>query len=383
MVKNIGRKPAILQVLPSLMAGNLEKDAITLAAAIESNGFRSFIASTGGNLVNQLYKAGGRHFELPLNTKNPFVISKNISELIEIIIKYDIEIIHAQSREVAWMAYFAAKKTGCKFISTVHNAHSLDNYLKKLYNSVVTKGPRIVAVSNFVKDHLAENYKLDRSQVEVVHCGTDLNLFNYEKIEKRRIITLAEKYKIPTDRPIILVPGKIAREKGHIHIIEAIKMLPRNSVSCIIAGDDTKNKDYRKELQDLITYYDLSRRIIILNNITDIPALYALSDIVISAATKPEAFNFTSIEAQAMGRMMISTNIGSTRETLIDGKTGWLVEPNNPPAIAKAIIEVTSMDIPQRLYRASLARSHVELHFSLNTNHDKMIHIYGYMLGFS
>ena len=373
-------KPGILQVLPSLMSGGVEREVIQLAELVTNSGYNSFVASAGGILVTQLYQVKARHFELPLDSKNPFTIWRNIAKLVDIIEKHNIRIIHAQSRAPAWSSYFAAKKTGCKFLTTVHGAHSITGRFKRFYNSIMTKGIKVIAVSHFISDYLRENYDFDEKKIEIIHCGTNLDYFNYDNIEKRRIIDLAQKIRIPTDKPIILVPGRLSRSKGHVHVIETIKKLRSNSVTCLIVGDDKGHFEYRQELQNLIDSSGLSRRVIITSSVTDMPAMYALSDIVISASTKPESLGLVSIEAQAMGRMMIATSIGGSRETIIDGQTGWLVEPGDPEAMKCAIEEALSLDLPKRLYRAKLARNHVERHFSLDSMREKMLHIYGYLL---
>ena len=373
-------KPGILQLLPSLMSGGVEREVIQLAELIGRSGYNSFVASAGGILVSQLYQVKARHFELPLNSKNPFVIWRNVKKLVEIIEKHNIEIIHAQSRAPAWSAYFAAKKTGCKFLTTVHGAHSIGNGFKRWYNSIMTRGLKVIAVSHFIADYLRDNYCFDEKKIEVVHCGTNLDYFNYEKIEQRRLFELAQKLRIPTDKPIILVPGRLSRRKGHISIIETIKKLRSNSVTCLIVGDDKGHFSYRQELQNLISSYNLSKRVIITSNVSDMPAMYALSDIVISASTLPESLGLISIEAQAMGRMTIATAIGGSKETIIDGQTGWLVEPGDVNGFKKAIEEALALDLPQRLYKAKLARNHVERHFSLDTMQEKMLYIYGSLL---
>lgn len=379
-IRNIGTKPGILQVLPSLMSGGVEKEVIENAKFIQKNGYNSFVASAGGALVAQLYDAGARHIELPLNSKNPFIIYNNINALADIIRQHNIGIVHVQSRAPAWSAYYAAKKTNCKFITTVHGAYNINNFLKKKYNAIMTKGVKVIAVSHFIADYLKENYEIDASKIEIVHCGINLEYFNYEKIPQARMVNLSGQLKLQTDKPIILVPGRITRGKGHKYVIEAIKLL-KKPVQCIIVGDDKGHIDYRMELQSLIDSYELSRKIMITNNIKDMPAMYGLSDIVISASCKAEAFGLVSIEAQAMGRMMIATNIGGSKETIINGQTGWLVEPENPEQIKDAIQEALALDMPQRLYRAKLARNHVEKHFSLLAKEEKLLHIYRKLLG--
>ena len=145
-------------------------------------------------------------------------------------------------------------------------------------------------------------------------------------------------------------------------------------------GDSKGHSRYREEIFRKAKEYELSNRVIVASSVSDMPAIYALSDIVISASTKPEAFGLVSIEAQAMGRMVIATSIGGSRETIIDGQSGWLVDPNNPEQLAGAINEALELDLPKRLYRAQLARNHVEKHFSLDSMCEKTINVYASLL---
>ena len=137
---NITRKPGILQVLPALMSGGVEREVMDIAEALTAIGYRSFVASSGGRLVNQLYQQGSRHFILPLNSKNPLVMLKNIEKISALVKLHDIDIIHAQSRAPAWSAYYAAKFSKCHFVTTIHGAHGTEGFGKKTYNSIMTKG---------------------------------------------------------------------------------------------------------------------------------------------------------------------------------------------------------------------------------------------------
>ena len=380
-IKNsIARRPGILQVLPALMSGGVEREVLDTAEALTKAGYRSFVASSGGRLVSQLYQNGSRHFDLPLYSKNPFVILKNAFKLRNLVKLHDIDIIHAQSRAPAWSAYYAAKLAKCHFITTIHGAHNVTGSLKKAYNSIMTKGEKIIAVSEFIADYAKTNYQFDHQKLEVIHCGTNIDKFNYEHVDEKRIIELARSLRIPTDKPIIMLPGRLSRNKGHLFLLEAIKELPLKSVTCLFVGDDTGHLSYRKELQRKIDEYGLSKYVIITSNVTDMSAIYALSDIVACVSTKPEAFGLVSIEAQAMGRMVIASNMGGICETIIPGKTGWLIEPSNVNELVSTIKSILSMDLPTRLAHAQTARKHIEQNFSLATMGKKIINIYNKIL---
>lgn len=378
---NITKTPTILQVLPKLMSGGVEREVMDTAGAIVKAGYKSFVASSGGGLVSQLYKAGSRHFIVDLESKNPFKIIRNIFYLLEIIKFNDINIVHAQSRAPAWSAYFAAKLAKCHFVTTIHGAYGVSNIFKKLYNSVMVKGERVIAVSEFIAEYARKNYKFDHKKLRVIHCGTDINKFNYEEIEKTRITTMAHNLHVPTDKPIILLPGRLTRNKGHLFLLEAIKELPKDSVTCLFVGDYSKHLNYREELQQKIDQYGLTDSVIIISNVSDMPAIYGLADVVTCVSTKPEAFGLVSIEAQAMGKMVIGCDMGGTQETIIDGKTGWLVEPNNVAQLTETIQKIITVSETTRLQYAKAARANVEENFSLATMGRKIINTYKEVLG--
>jgi glycosyltransferase involved in cell wall biosynthesis len=370
------RKLGILQVLPALMSGGVEREVLDTAEGIVKQDYRSFVASNGGRLVSQLYQAGSRHFDLPLNSKNPLVMISNIFKLRRLIRLHNIDIVHAQSRGPAWSAYFAAKLTKCHFMTTIHGAHSISGSLKRKYNSVMVKGEKILAVSNFIADYAKDNYDFDHNKLEIVHCGVNIDKFNFNNIEEKRIIDLARNLRIPMDKPIIMLPGRLSRNKGHLFLLEAVKALPPKSFTCLFVGDDNGHLNYREELQAKIKEYNLDKRVIITSNVSDMPAIYALSDIVTCVSTKSEAFGLVSIEAQAMGRMVIANNMGGIKETIVDGETGWLIEPGNVNELTDTIMKLLSLNLEQRLDLSKRARAHVEKNFSLAVMQEKIINSY-------
>ena len=377
---NTTRTAGILQVLPGLTSGGVEREVLDIAEAIVKAGYRSFVASSGGRLVNQLYQQGSRHIVLRLDSKNPFIILQNIFKLRKLVKLYDIDIIHAQSRAPAWSAYYAAKLANCHFVTTVHGAYGVQNWFKRWYNSVMTKGEKVIAVSNFIADYVRGNYQIDEKKLQVIHCGANIDKFSYKNIEEQRVIALIHKLHIPTYKPIIILAARFSRNKGHAILLEAIRLLPLKSVTCLFVGDYGGHLKYREELQAKIDEYGLTKSVIFTGNISDMAAAYALADIVVSASTKPEAFGLTSIEAQAMGRMVIANNIGGIRETIIHGKTGWLIDPGNIVELAETIKKILSMNLDDRFSHAEAAANHVKKNFSLTRMGKDIIDCYNSIL---
>lgn len=373
---NITKKLSILQVLPAMMSGGVEREVLDIANALAKLKHRSFVASSGGELVRLLYDNGSLHFNLPLHSKNPFVIVKNIFKLKKIIKFYNIDIIHAQSRAPAWSSYFAAKLTGCKFVTTLHGVHSVKGPCKKLYNSIMTKGEIVIAVSEFIANYAKDNYKFEHEKLRVIHCGTDIDKFNYKNIDDNRLIQLANNLNIPTDKRIIMLAARFSRNKGHLFLLEALNKLPKNSFTCLFVGNYSGHLKYYNELQTKINEYNLNESVIMTGNIMDMPAIYALSDIIISASITPESFGLTSIEAQAMGKMIIATDLGGIRETIIPNETGWLVKPGDAEDLSSTINNALSIKPKELLKHATKARTNIEKNFSLEKMTEKIIKCY-------
>lgn len=367
--KEVSKFPVLLQVLPSLRSGGVERGTIDIARAAAKAGWISLVVSEGGAMVNQLEAAGATHITLPLETKSRMKMKINAKRLEEIIKEYDVDIVHARSRAPAWSAYWATRKTKTPFITTFHGTYGLRGLFKKRYNSVMTKGDRVIAVSNFIANHIKQNYAItavEEQKIRVIHRGVDLNVFDPEKITTPRLLEVAGKLNLPDGVPVILLPGRITEWKGQLFLLEALKEMPHRDFYCLMAGDDKRGGAYRKKLDRMINKWKLRNCVRIVDNVQDIAAAYKLSDVVVSASTEPEAFGRVAPEAEAMGRMVIATNHGGACETVIDGKTGWLVEPNNVEQLRDALVEALSMDSDGWKERADNAMRFVRENFSLD-----------------
>lgn len=364
------KKPTILQILPALESGGVERGTIDIARALKNNGFTALVASKGGVLTYQLREIGVEHIELPVHSKNPLVIYKNISRLVEIIKKHKVDIVHVRSRAPMWSAYFACKKTHAKLVSTVHGTYSLNLGkwkifpLKRIYNEIMLKADAIIVVSEFIKGYLKDNYKIDvASKTTTINRGADLNYFDATKVSSRRIGDLLAKWSLPEDKKIILMPARFTSWKGHEFLIDALEKV-RGDFLCVMVGSDHGHKKYRQSLEKKITDSNLLGKVKIVGICKDMPAAYTLSSFVVFPSVRPEAFGRISIEAQACSKVVIATNIGGARDTVIDGKTGFLVEPFDVIAFAKLIDRVLDMKKDEADAIGAKGRKNVEDNFS-------------------
>jgi glycosyltransferase involved in cell wall biosynthesis len=367
----------VLQVLPSLGAGGgVERGTIEIADALVASGGRAIVASNGGGGEHKIQRVGGEHFLMPVHSKNPLIIYANIGRLENLIKKEGVQIIHARSRAPAWSAYFASLRTGIPFITTFHGTYSAGNALKRLYNSVMVKGVRVIAISRFIASHLHQNYGAPSDIIRVIPRGVDLQQFNIASVTAERVSLLSAKWRLEEGLPVVMLPGRLTRWKGQINLIEAVGKLKRRDFRCLLVGGDQGRVGYRQELENLITHRDLGEIVRIVDHCDDMPAAYMMSDVVVSASTDPEAFGRVMIEAQALGRPVIASDHGGARETVLEGKTGWMFPPGDADALAKILEKVLGLAEEVRHSLSKKAIIHVSNNFSKQAMCEKTLNVY-------
>jgi len=375
------RFATVLQVLPALGAtGGVERGTVEIAGAVVESGGRAIVASSGGTLVHDLTRVGAEHVTLPLKSKNPAVLYANISRLAELIRAENVDIVHARSRAPAWSAYYAARQTSRHFVTTFHGTYSAANWLKRRYNSVMTKGERVIAISAFIAGHIRQHYGVPSAHIRTIHRGVDVNRFDPKTVSAERVITLANQWRVPDGVPVIMLPGRLTRWKGQPVFIEAVARMARRDFRCILVGSDQGRAAYRAELEAMVERHGLGEVVRIVDHCDDMPAAYMLTDAVISASTDPEAFGRVVIEAQAMGRPVIAPDHGAARETIIDGETGWLIPPADPEALAQALDKALALDDTVRARMAELAAKNARENFSKQAMCAKTLNVYNEVL---
>jgi glycosyltransferase involved in cell wall biosynthesis len=373
------RLPTVLQVLPRLVTGGVERGTVDLAAALAAAGWRALVASAGGPMVRELERAGARHIELPLASKNPLVMRANVGRIARVIAEHGVDIVHARSRAPAWSARAAARREGVHFVTTFHNAYGGTSWLKRRYNAVMAGGERVIAISEFVARHVIATYGVNPERVTVVPRGVDVARFDPEHTAPDRFVRLAREWGLPDGVPVVLLPGRLTRWKGHHVLIEALRRLDRAALHCLIVGSGDER--YRRELERTIARRPLKCSIGIVDECRDMAAAYMLADVVVSASTDPEGFGRVIVEAQAMGRPVIATSHGGAMETVIPGETGWLVPPGEASALAAALAEALDLSPEARLDLAERAIRHVRDHFTVARMTERTIAIYRELLG--
>lgn len=378
----MSEKPVILQVLPRLESGGVERGTVEITAAIKAAGMVALVASAGGALIPHITYAGGEHITMPLERKNPLIIRQNAWRLYRLIKARNISTIHARSRAPAWAAYYAAKWAGIPFITTFHGIYGTESSMKKRYNAVMVKGARVIAVSQFVKEHILATYNVDPTMIRTIPRGVDFSVFDDKKLIPDRIQQLTKSWGLFDNfSPVILCPGRISRIKGQHVLIEALAKLGDVPFLCIIAGSDIGHEDYRDELQDLIRARGLEGKVRLASSTNFMAEAYTLASLVVVPSVQAESFGRVAIEAQAMGRLVIATDHGGARETIVNNETGYLVPPNDPEMMAAAIRYALNRDEAMAKAMGVFAQRHVRTHFSSERMKDDTIAVYRELLG--
>lgn len=376
-MKENKQAPVVLQVLPELETGGVETGTIEIALELKKQGIKNFVASQGGRMVNELKRNKIPHLTLPLKSKNIFTMKANAKKLAQYIRDNNINIVHARSRAPAWSAYWAAKAAGVHYITTFHGTYGLGPLgLKKLYNKIMTYGERVIAISNHIKNHIIKNYKIDKEKIRLIHRCADIEKFSPQAVTQARMINKIKEYNIADDKPVILLPGRITHWKGQHLLLEALHLMKNQNYYCIITGDSQGRIKYLNKLKELAKKYNLENRVGFFGRYSDVPALMMVSTVILSTAIEPEAFGRISVEGQAMGKIVIASNIGGSLDTIQDGVTGKFFESGDSQSLATALDWALSLKEAEKQKISEAAIKNVREHFTKQIMCDKTIEVY-------
>lgn len=383
-IANANDARTVLQVLPSLISGGVERGTVDVAQALVQAGWRALVVSAGGPMVRELERAGAEHITLPLDTKSPFAIRRNADTLTELIRSQHVDIVHARSRAPAWSARDAAIRAGAAFMTTFHGIYGLGPFgAKKPYNRIMAGGEIVIAVSEFVRDHVMQEYGVPAERIRVIHRGVDINLFDAKNVSPTRLIQLTSKWRLQEASQVVMLPGRLTALKGHDLLIDAIAELKRRGggqtgVRCVMVGQDHGRTNHR----NYITRYAAARGVDvhIVDDCNDMAAAYMATDVVVSASTRPEAFGRVVAEAQAMGRPVVAPSHGPSAEIIVPGVTGWLFTPSDPISLADALERALSLNQDERIRMATAAIARARTLFNKPEMCAKTLEVYDELL---
>lgn len=372
--------PTVMQVLPALNAGGVERGTVEIAAAITEAGGTALVASAGGRLAGAVERAGGRNILLPLDSKSPWRIWRNAAALEKIVRREKVAILHARSRAPAWSAWLAARRSGAKFVTTYHGAYNEQFALKRRYNAVMAGGDRVIAISHFIADLIRTRHGTDPARIRVIHRGVDPAIFDPDIVRPDRIVRLMKSWRLPDGVPTIMLPGRVTRWKGQAVLVRALAAMRRRDPVVVLVGDAQGRDGFQTELVRLAEELGVAERVRLVGHCEDMPAALMLSDVVVSASTDPEAFGRVVIEGQAMARPVIASDHGGAAETVTEGETGWRVPPGDALALAAALDRALDLDAADRAALGARARAAVRANYTVAAMQSKTLDVYEELL---
>jgi glycosyltransferase involved in cell wall biosynthesis len=336
----VSRKLTIVQLLPEMDNGGVEMVTLDFGSFLAEQGHRSIVISKGGRLVSELVKNGSEHISCAqIGEKSPRCL-KYILWLRKFILKEKVDVLHLRSRLPAWIGFLAWKSLPADkrplLITTFHGFYSIN-----IYSAIMTKGQKVIAISNVISDHIKKEYHTPENQIQIIHEGIDEKQFDSDVIDSKRLDAVKKKWGMDSSGPlVILLPARITRLKGHDIFIESLSLIRSLNWVAVCAGSSDLKSSYLYELKKMVANKGLENRILFPGNCEDMPAAIKLSSIVVSSSCEPESFGRVAVEAQSMNKPVIATAHGGAIETISHNKTGILVKPGSIEEMALALKKV-------------------------------------------
>ena len=375
-----GDGPVIVQILPELVRGGVERGTIEMAEAIIAAGGKAVVVSNGGPMERHIVRCGAVHYRLPVNVKNPLKWASTRQRLGVILRDEGADIVHVRSRVPAWIALPIAKKMGLITVSTVHGRFHSSSTMKRIYNGKMLKTDHVIAISNYIKFLITRDYFGVEERLSVIHRGVDTNIFDASKVSQSRIIRFVNEIALPEDMPVVMLPARPSAWKGHEILLEALAHIKDVTFLCVFLGA----ADGRQPFIDRITKkgieLGLEGRFRLVSAVEDMPAALMVADVVVMPSVTPEPFGRVALEAQAMGRPMIAFDHGGASESILHEKTGWLAKPNDSKDLGNCIKAALALGVSRRRDLARNTRSHIITSFSTAKMCRDTIKIYARLL---
>ena len=386
-IKKMTTKINVLQVIPKLGFGGAETGCYDIAHYLAEKDCGSFVATSGGELLKFVKKNKVKIFRLPVHSKNPIIIIFNALIISFLILVKKINIVHARSRAPAWSCYLACFLTNTIFVTTFHGTYNFKSKLKKFYNSIMLRSKLTIAGSNFIFGHINDNYNEylnKKKKLRVIFRGINIDYFNAKNISILKQEKLKKEWNLDPNKFTILMPGRLTYWKGQEKFIEALNILIEDynftNFQAILLGSDQGRKVYAKKLYSLVERYSLTKKVAFFSHCKEMPLAYSLADVVVSASVEPEAFGRVAVESQSMGKPIIASNIGGSKETILNKKSGFLYKHDDPRELAKNLNTVIQLSQEELKFIGNEGRKNVTKKFDVEVMCDSNLREYKKLL---
>jgi glycosyltransferase involved in cell wall biosynthesis len=381
----------VLIVVPTLDGGAVDAGAVDLVRILNDAGNRAIVVSRAGRLVADVTAAGGEFVPLDVANNNPIVILRNAAVLTRLARERQCDAIHALGRAGAWSGYIAARLRGIPFVSTWYKGFREQNIFKHLYNGIMARGTRVIAVSEQIAQLINDRYGIPWERIAVVPCSIDFERFDPAKVARERVEAVRHAWGVNSDTKVILITGRILRRKGHHVVVKAVRRLKDMGLKdflCVFIGEDRGRTHYTGELWDLVLATGTMDVIRMAAPVNDMPAAYTAAAVVVSAAVQPEGLQRAILEAQAMARPVIVSDLAAGPDVVLTSPavpesrtTGLRFHTGDDAALAAALLRLFSLPEPARSAIGTRGRDWVLGHFNVAGVAEQTLRLYGEIAG--
>ena len=330
----------IVQLIPELNEGGVERGVVELSRELVKLGFESVVISNGGKLVAQIEHDGALHVKVNVCSKNILTAPWRIFKLYKTLKDLEPDIIHARSRVPAWMAHLANKFLHIPFVTTVHGFNSVS-----AYSRIMTQSDQIICVSNAIKVYIQKHYDTPESKITVIPRGVDLEKFNPENLDKNFMDEFKKQFNLH-DKWVISTVGRITQLKDLETFIEAIAILKKdfpNVIGLIVGGVRRDKQNYFNSLKDLVNSLHVNGIIHFCGSTDNVAEVYTLSDVIVSSSKKPESFGRSVAEAIALNTPVVATNHGGVLDIIQEGVNGYFTTIRDADDLAEKIMKANDL----------------------------------------
>jgi glycosyltransferase involved in cell wall biosynthesis len=381
----------VLILAPSLEVGAADAGAVELVRALTASGNRAIVASRAGRLVADVTAAGAEFVPLNLASNNPVVMLRNTAVLVRLARERNCNAIHALGRAAAWSAWLAARLAHVPFITSWYKGFREQNIFKRIYNGIMARGDRVVAVSEQIAQLIHDRYGTPWERIVVVPTSIDFERFDPASVSHARVEAMRRAWGVKPDTKVILITGRILRRKGHHVVVQAVKRLKDMGLKdflCVFVGEDRGRTRYTGELWDLVLATGTMDVIRMAAPVADMPAAYAVASVVVSAAVQPEGLQRAILEAQAMARPVLVSELAAGPEVVLTAPavpenriTGLRFQSGDDAALTATLLRVFSMPEPVRRAIGARGRDWVRGHFNAPVVAEQTLRLYREIAG--
>ncbi len=381
-----GRRLTVLQVVPTLDSGAADSGALDAVRCLMRAGHRAVVVSHGGRREIDVTVAGGELRLMNVASANPLVVLGNALRLARLVRGARCDIVHAHGRAAAWSAYLAARLTHVPLVTSWYKGFREQNVFKRLYNGVMARGDRVIAVGDQIAELISDRHHAARDRVVVVPASVDVEAFDPERVAPAEIEAVRRAWGVKPGARVVLVLGRMLRRKGHHVVINAIARLKARGLKdfvCVFIGEDNGRSRYVGELWDLVMATETTDVVRLPAPVHDLRAAYAAASVAVSAALQPEGVQRSALEVQAMQIPLVVSDLAAGPDVVLspphvpeDRMTGLRVPAGDDAALAAALLRMFSYPEPVRRLIGARGRAWVAAHFDAGAAGAQVLALY-------